>query len=64
MILQAYGLFEEAAVCYRRATQLEPTVLRWAYYLDSSKPTTDDASRLLRVFVWHFGSIQTTLPPN
>jgi len=33
MIFQTYGLFQEAAVCYRRATKLEPTVFRWMYYL-------------------------------
>ncbi len=33
MILQAYGLFEEATMCYRRAAQLEPKVFRWMYYL-------------------------------
>jgi tetratricopeptide (TPR) repeat protein len=33
MVLQTYGLLKEAAVCYRRAMQLEPTVFQWAYYL-------------------------------
>ena len=33
MILQAYGLSREAAVCYQRAAQLEPSVFRWTYYL-------------------------------
>src|SRR5437660_1996548 len=33
MVLQTYGLLQEAAVCYRRAGQLEPNVLQWAYYL-------------------------------
>src|SRR5437588_6015833 len=33
MVLQTYGLLQEAAVCYRRAGQLEPNVFQWAYYL-------------------------------
>jgi cytochrome c-type biogenesis protein CcmH/NrfG len=33
MILQTYGLFQEAAVSYRRASQLAPTAFRWDYYL-------------------------------
>ena len=33
MILQTYGLFQEAAVFYRRAGQLAPSVFRWDYYL-------------------------------
>jgi len=33
MILQTYSLLQEAAVCYRRAGQLEPNVFQWAYYL-------------------------------
>ncbi|HEY4818084.1 MAG TPA: tetratricopeptide repeat protein [Candidatus Acidoferrum sp.] len=33
MILQTYGLFQEAAVCYRRAVRLAPSTFRWAYYL-------------------------------
>jgi tetratricopeptide (TPR) repeat protein len=52
MILQAYGLFEEATVCYRRATQLEPTVLRWAYYLgliEADHGRCEQASSSLRL---------------
>ncbi len=33
MVLQTYGLLKEATVCYRRASQLAPSTLRWAYYL-------------------------------
>ncbi len=33
MVLQTYGLFKEAAMCYRRASQLAPSTFRWAYYL-------------------------------
>ena len=33
MVLQTYGLFKEAAACYRRASQLAPLSFRWAYYL-------------------------------
>ena len=33
MVLQTYGLLQEAAVCYRRARQLEPNVFQWAYYM-------------------------------
>src|SRR5216684_2347231 len=33
MILQTYGLFHEAAPCYRRAIRLAPATFRWAYYL-------------------------------
>jgi len=33
MVLQTYGLFKEAAVCYRWACQLAPSTFRWAYYL-------------------------------
>jgi tetratricopeptide (TPR) repeat protein len=33
MILQTYGLLQEAEVCYRRAIRLEPSTFRWAYYL-------------------------------
>jgi tetratricopeptide (TPR) repeat protein len=33
MVLQAYGLLQEAVVCYRRAAQLEPISFQWTYYL-------------------------------
>jgi len=33
MVLQTYGLFKEAAACYRLASQLAPLTFRWAYYL-------------------------------
>ncbi len=33
MILQCYGKYEPAEVCYRRALGLAPRTFRWAYYL-------------------------------
>lgn len=33
MVLQAYGLLQEAEACYRRAMQLEPNSFQWTYYL-------------------------------
>ena len=33
MVLQTYGLLQEATLCYRRAAQLEPNSFRWTYYL-------------------------------
>jgi tetratricopeptide (TPR) repeat protein len=33
MILQTYGLLQEAAVCYRHAAELAPSDFRWVYYL-------------------------------
>ncbi len=33
MALQAYSQFEEAEVCYRRASLLDPTSFQWVYYL-------------------------------
>jgi tetratricopeptide (TPR) repeat protein len=33
MVLETYGLLQEAAVCYRRANALAPSDFRWAYYL-------------------------------
>ena len=33
MILQTYGLLQEAAVYYRRAIRLAPSTFRWVYYL-------------------------------
>ena len=33
MILQCYGKYEPAEVCYRRARGLAPQTFRWAYYL-------------------------------
>ncbi len=33
MILQCYGKYESAGMCYRRARALAPRSFRWAYYL-------------------------------
>ena len=33
MVLQTYGLLQEATLCYRRAAQLEPNTFPWTYYL-------------------------------
>src|SRR6266851_2792807 len=52
MILQTYGLFQEAAVCYRRAGRLAPSTLRWAYYLgtvESARGNCDAAAATLRI---------------
>ncbi len=52
MILQTYGLFQEAAICYRRAGRLAPSTLRWAYYLgtvESAGGHCDAAAATLRI---------------
>src|SRR2546429_7110569 len=52
MVLQTYGLLQEAAVCYRRAGQLEPNVLQWAYYLgvvEADQGRCDAATSTLRL---------------
>jgi tetratricopeptide (TPR) repeat protein len=33
MVLQTYGLLQEARVCYLRAMQLKPSAFEWTYYL-------------------------------
>src|SRR5437762_12108029 len=51
MVLHTYGLLQEAAVCYRRAGQLEPNVLQWAYYLgvvEADQGKCDGAASTLR----------------
>src|SRR5262249_38375844 len=51
MVLQTYGLFEEAALCYRRAMRLAAADFRWAYYLGTVKAAEghcDAASGALR----------------
>ena len=51
MILQTYGLLQEAAVCYRRARRLSPSTFRWAYYLatvESADGHCDAAAATLR----------------
>src|ERR1700681_630747 len=40
MTFQTYGLFQEAAVYYRRAIQLAPSTFRWAYYLGMDESTS------------------------
>src|SRR6266851_1798766 len=52
MILQTYGLLQEAAVCYRRARWLAPSAFRWAYYLaivESADGHCEAAAATLRV---------------
>jgi tetratricopeptide (TPR) repeat protein len=52
MILQTYGLFQEAAVCYRRASHLAPSNFRWAYYLgtvESAGGHCEAAAAALRI---------------
>ena len=52
MILQTYSLLQEAAVCYRRAGQLEPNLFQWAYYLgvvEADQGKCDAATSTLRL---------------
>jgi len=52
MVLQTYGLLKEAAVCYRRASQLAPSTFRWTYYLgvaEAEEGQCDAATSTLRV---------------
>src|SRR4026208_790254 len=37
MILQCYGKYEPAEICYRRARALAPRSFRWAYYLGNDE---------------------------
>jgi tetratricopeptide (TPR) repeat protein len=39
MTFQTYGLLQEAAVYYRRASQLAPSTFRWGYYLGMVEST-------------------------
>jgi tetratricopeptide (TPR) repeat protein len=51
MVLQTYGLLDEAALCYRRAIRLAPSDFRWAYYLgrvEASQGHCDEAKGTLR----------------
>jgi tetratricopeptide (TPR) repeat protein len=51
MVLETYGLLQEAAVCYRRAHALAPSDFRWAYYLgtvEASRGQCDVGSASLR----------------
>lgn len=52
MVLQTYGLLQQAAVCYRRAMQLEPNSFQWAYYLgavEADQGHCDTAASTLRL---------------
>ena len=52
MVLQTYGLLKEAAVCYRRASQLAPSTFRWVYYLgvvEAGEGRCDAAASTLRM---------------
>lgn len=52
MVLQTYGLLQEAAFCYRRAMQLEPNSFQWAYYLgavEADQGSCDTATSTLRL---------------
>ena len=52
MVLQTYGLLQEAAACYRRAMQLEPNSFQWTYYLgavEADQGRCDAATSTLRL---------------
>ncbi len=52
MILQTYGLLQEAAAFYRRARRLAPSNFQWAYYLgtvESAAGHCDAAAAALRL---------------
>lgn len=54
MVFQTYGLFQEAALFYGRATRLDPSEFRWAYYLgvvESARGHCDVAVSSLRTAV-------------
>lgn len=40
MTFQTYGLFQEAAAYYRRASRFSPSTFRWAYYLGMVESTS------------------------
>ena len=51
MVLQTYGLLNEAALCYRRAMRLALSDFRWAYYLgrvEASQGYCNEATTTLR----------------
>ena len=51
MILQTYGLLQESAMFYRRATELAPADFRWIYYLalvEADQGQCDQASSNFR----------------
>src|SRR5437867_630755 len=52
MVLQTYGLLQEAVVCYRRAGQIEPQVFQWTYLLgavEADEGKCDAATSTLRL---------------
>jgi len=52
MVLQTYGLLQEAGICYRRAMQLERNSFQWTYYLGSveaDQGRCDSATSTLRL---------------
>jgi tetratricopeptide (TPR) repeat protein len=52
MVLETYGLLQEAAICYQRAMQLEPNSLQWTYYLgavEAEQGHCDTATATLRI---------------
>ena len=50
MTFQTYGLFQEAAVYYRRATRLAPSTFRWAYYLGMVESTSGHCDAAAETF--------------
>ena len=51
MVFHTYGLFQEAALFYGRATRLAPAAFRWAYYLglvEAAQGHCDEAASILR----------------
>lgn len=62
MVLQTYGLLQEAAICYRRAMQLDPGSFQWKYYLgavEADQGRCDTAASTLRLAL----RIDTTYVP-
>jgi tetratricopeptide (TPR) repeat protein len=52
MVFETYGLFKEAAVCFRRAMQLGPSSFQWIYYLgavQADQGRCDTATSTLRL---------------
>ena len=60
-VYQVHGWRAEAAYCYRRASQLEPSEFRWLYYLGRSMETTDPASAA--EVLGHAISLNASYPP-
>jgi tetratricopeptide (TPR) repeat protein len=54
MVFHTYGLFQDAAVFYKRATRLAPSSFRWSYYLgvaEAAEGHCDQAASTLRTAV-------------